>query len=141
MEGASLVRACSLPGLQEIAVMSYHDKNDNLKMDTNWIGYPEEGAAASNGARGGPLGGPKWSDAKVAVVDVHMRRPQDAGHARRALQWRGEASAEHAHIVRERTHAPTLAGERCVQQIEAARIGRGVRRRRALDAQSIARII
>ena len=23
----------------EIAVMSYHDKNDNLKMDTNWIGY------------------------------------------------------------------------------------------------------
>ena len=52
----------------EIAVMSYHDKNDNLKMDTNWIGYPEEGAAASNGARGGPLGGPKWSDAKVAVA-------------------------------------------------------------------------
>ena len=29
---------------------------------------PEEGAAASNGARGGPLGGPKWSDAKVAVA-------------------------------------------------------------------------
>ena len=42
----------------EIAVISYYDKNDNLKMDTNWIGYPEEGAAASNGARGGRWAGP-----------------------------------------------------------------------------------
>ncbi|MGH6990934.1 MAG: DUF2141 domain-containing protein [Stellaceae bacterium] len=33
------------------AVGCYHDENSNHKFDTNWIGYPLEGYALSNGIR------------------------------------------------------------------------------------------
>jgi uncharacterized protein (DUF2141 family) len=35
----------------EYAVGAYHDENGNGKLDTNFIGWPEEGYALSNGIR------------------------------------------------------------------------------------------
>lgn len=45
----------------------FHDKNNNRKIDTNWIGIPKEGVAATNNAEG-TLGPPKWKDAKFDVA-------------------------------------------------------------------------
>ena len=45
------------------AVAAYHDENANGKLDTNWIGIPREGTAASNNAKGF-MGPPKFRDAR-----------------------------------------------------------------------------
>jgi len=46
------------------AVMAHHDEDKDGKLDTNFIGMPQEGVCATNGATGGPFGGPKWKIAK-----------------------------------------------------------------------------
>ena len=53
------------------AFLVLHDENGNSRLNTNWIGMPTEGLAASRGAKGGPFGGPSWSDAKFPVSTVH----------------------------------------------------------------------
>jgi uncharacterized protein (DUF2141 family) len=50
------------------AIMLIDDENNNGKLDTNFLGIPSEGCGASNGAAGGPFGGPKWDDAKFDVT-------------------------------------------------------------------------
>ena len=37
----------------------------HAQLDTDFLGIPVEGVGVSNGAKGGPSGGPKWADAKV----------------------------------------------------------------------------
>lgn len=48
------------------AVSSFHDKNDNGKMDTNFMGVPKEDYATSNDAKGF-MGPPKFKDAKFTI--------------------------------------------------------------------------
>lgn len=48
------------------AVSAFHDENSNGKLDTNFMGVPREGVAASNDARG-RLGPPKFDDAAFQV--------------------------------------------------------------------------
>lgn len=48
------------------AVASFHDENGNHKLDSNFIGIPTEGLAASNDARGS-FGPPKFRDAKFPL--------------------------------------------------------------------------
>lgn len=48
------------------AVAFFHDRNDNGKLDTNFMGIPTEGTGASNNAEGF-LGPPKFKDAKFTV--------------------------------------------------------------------------
>jgi len=50
------------------AVGAYHDENGNGKLDTNFIGYPIEGYALSNGVRA-VLSRPRFADAAFAVGD------------------------------------------------------------------------
>ena len=59
-----------VPSGIDVAVFVLHDKDSDGRADT-FFGYPTEGMAVSNGARGGPFGGPKFSDAAVPTdVDV-----------------------------------------------------------------------
>ena len=48
------------------AISSYHDKNDNGALDTNFLGIPKESTVSSNNApaRFGP---PSWEDAKFSI--------------------------------------------------------------------------
>ena len=48
----------------EYAIAIMHDMDKNFKMDTTFIGIPNEDLGISNNAKGGPLGGPKWKVAK-----------------------------------------------------------------------------
>lgn len=48
------------------AISSFHDKNDNGKLDTNFIGIPKEPYAFSNNAKGS-FGPPKFRSAKFAI--------------------------------------------------------------------------
>lgn len=41
----------------EFALLVVHDLKKKGKLDINLIGMPRDGVAASNGAKGGPLGG------------------------------------------------------------------------------------
>ncbi|PCC69785.1 Uncharacterized conserved protein, DUF2141 family [Nannocystis exedens] len=50
----------------EYAFAVVHDENGNNAMDTNWVGIPKEGFAASNNAKG-RFGPPKYRDAKFRV--------------------------------------------------------------------------
>lgn len=50
------------------AIGAYHDENANGKLDTNFIGYPIEGYALSNGIRA-VISRPRFADAAVAVGD------------------------------------------------------------------------
>lgn len=62
-----------VPSGSEVGVFVLHDKNNDGRASTDWLGMPEEGMTASNGARGGfpvghPCGGdPCWDEAKMAV--------------------------------------------------------------------------
>lgn len=59
------VRLLDLPhGDYAIAIL--HDMDKDLEADTNFIGIPREDLGVSNNAKGGPLGGPKWSAAKFS---------------------------------------------------------------------------
>jgi len=48
------------------AVSSFYDKNDNGKLDTNFLGIPKEPTAMSNNAKGS-FGPPKFKDAKFKI--------------------------------------------------------------------------
>ena len=52
--------------LGPLAVATFHDENDNGKLDFNFIGIPKEGTGASNNAAS-PFGAPKFIDAKVSL--------------------------------------------------------------------------
>jgi uncharacterized protein (DUF2141 family) len=54
------------PGLY--AVGAYHDENGNGKLDTNFIGYPVEGYALSNGIRA-VVSRPRFATAAFKVVE------------------------------------------------------------------------
>ena len=46
----------------DYAISLFHDENDNNKMDTNFLGIPNEAYGCSNNAKGF-MGPPKWEDA------------------------------------------------------------------------------
>ena len=50
----------------EYAISAYHDKNNNTKLDTNFMGIPKEDVACSNNAKG-VMGPPKYEDAKFQI--------------------------------------------------------------------------
>lgn len=54
------------PGIY--AVGAYHDENANHRLDTNFIGYPIEGYALSNGIRA-VISRPRFVDASFSVPD------------------------------------------------------------------------
>ncbi len=60
------------------AVGAYHDENGNNRFDTNFIGYPAEGYALSNGVRA-IISRPRFADAAFAVggdgkhVSLHIK--------------------------------------------------------------------
>jgi len=56
------------------AISSFHDKNNNGKMDTNFLGIPKEPVACSNNAKGS-FGPPKFKDAKFSITDnkTHLK--------------------------------------------------------------------
>ena len=51
------------------AISSFYDKNDNGKMDTNFLGIPKEPVALSNNAKG-KFGPPKYRDAKFNISNT-----------------------------------------------------------------------
>ena len=59
------------PGMY--AVGAYHDENNNGRLDTNFIGYPTEGYALSNGIRA-VISRPRFIDAAFTVGgdDAHV---------------------------------------------------------------------
>ena len=48
------------------AISAFHDKNNNKKMDTNFVGIPKEPTGCSNGATGF-MGPPKYKNAKFEL--------------------------------------------------------------------------
>lgn len=50
----------------EYAVSIYHDENNNGKLDTGFMGIPNEDYASSNNAKGF-MGPPKYADAKFQI--------------------------------------------------------------------------
>ncbi len=50
------------------AVSLIHDENNNRKLETNWIGIPDEGVGISRNAKG-TMGPPDYDDAKFTVRD------------------------------------------------------------------------
>lgn len=50
------------------AISSFHDENDNKKMDTNFFGIPKEPIGISNNAKGF-MGPPKFKDAKFQLTE------------------------------------------------------------------------
>ncbi|MEQ9092370.1 MAG: DUF2141 domain-containing protein [Balneola sp.] len=52
----------------EYAIAVYHDKNENGKIDTNFLGIPKEDYGFSNNARG-RFGPASWQDSKFKVED------------------------------------------------------------------------
>ena len=64
-EGRAKVEFTDLPkGIY--AVSSFHDENDNGKLDTNWVGIPKEPNACSNNAKAS-FGPPEFKDAKFSL--------------------------------------------------------------------------
>jgi len=57
----------------EYAIAVMHDMDKDLKMDTNWVGIPDEDLGVSNNVKGGPLGGPKWGVAKFSHKSGEQR--------------------------------------------------------------------
>ncbi|MDX5950255.1 DUF2141 domain-containing protein, partial [Azospirillum brasilense] len=54
------------------AVQSFHDENQNLELDRNFLGLPKEGVGFSNDApmRFGP---PRYADATLTVTEPITR--------------------------------------------------------------------
>lgn len=50
----------------QYALSLFHDENKNGRLDTNWIGIPNEGLGMSNNAKGS-FGPPKFEDAAFIV--------------------------------------------------------------------------
>lgn len=53
-------------GAGDYAISTFHDENDNSKLDTNFLGIPNEPYGFSNDARGS-FGPPSFEKAKVKV--------------------------------------------------------------------------
>ena len=53
------------------ALACFHDENGNGKLDTNWLGIPNEGMVASNHAKG-HFGPPKFDDAKFVFAPPNL---------------------------------------------------------------------
>jgi uncharacterized protein (DUF2141 family) len=53
------------------AVAAYHDENGNGKLDTNFLGIPSEGVAASNDAKG-TMGPPSFDKAKLSIATADL---------------------------------------------------------------------
>jgi len=75
--GGKATLTFDVTGTEEIAIAVIHDENDNAKLDTNFIGIPNEGLGSTRDAKGF-MGPPKWKDAKVRVsngltLDVPIR--------------------------------------------------------------------
>ncbi|MCP4868639.1 MAG: DUF2141 domain-containing protein [Proteobacteria bacterium] len=51
----------------DYALSLCHDLDGDGELRTNFLGIPREDVAISNGAKGGPAGGPKWEVAAFAV--------------------------------------------------------------------------
>jgi uncharacterized protein (DUF2141 family) len=49
----------------EYAVYSFHDENNDKKLNTTWYGKPTEGVAVSNNAKGSIAGPPSFEAAKL----------------------------------------------------------------------------
>jgi uncharacterized protein (DUF2141 family) len=65
--GTTVFQLPALPaGVYAVSVL--HDENNNGKMDTNWVGMPNEGYGASNDAPA-RLGPPKFEDAKFRLSE------------------------------------------------------------------------
>jgi uncharacterized protein (DUF2141 family) len=70
--------ACTFdePRAGTYAVAFIHDENENGKLDTNFLGIPNEGIGASNDAKA-TFGPPKWDDAKfvhalgLQALEIH----------------------------------------------------------------------
>lgn len=64
------------PGIY--AIVAWHDRNNDNKVDQNWLGIPQEGVGFSNDPGLG-VHGPRFSDSAVTiepdggVVGVHMK--------------------------------------------------------------------
>ena len=54
--------------LGSYAISTYHDENDNDKLDKNIVGIPKEAYGFSNDATGF-MGPPKWEDAKFDLKE------------------------------------------------------------------------
>ena len=54
----------------EYAVFAVHDLKNKGKLDTNFFGMPRDGMVCSNGAKGGPGGGPKFRAAKLDLSSI-----------------------------------------------------------------------
>ncbi len=52
----------------EYALAVFHDLDGDGKLATTFLGVPDEDLAISRNAKGGPLGGPKWANAKVELI-------------------------------------------------------------------------
>ena len=61
--------SCVFEGLLigEYAISVFHDKNNNNKLDTNFMGIPKEPYAVSNNAKSF-MGPPKYEDAKFKIT-------------------------------------------------------------------------
>ncbi|MCS7019265.1 MAG: DUF2141 domain-containing protein [Cytophagales bacterium] len=57
----------------EYAFALLHDENNNGKMDTNLLGIPKEGYAASNNAKNA-MGAPRYVDAKFTLDKAEIRQ-------------------------------------------------------------------
>jgi len=66
------VRFSDLP-YGDYAVAVLHDMDKDLEADASFIGIPREDLGVSNNAKGGPLGGPKWSAAKFSHREEETR--------------------------------------------------------------------
>lgn len=64
-EGSTTFSISNLP-VGEYGVQVMHDRNDNGKLDSNFIGIPNEPWAFSNNATGN-MGPPKWRDVKFEL--------------------------------------------------------------------------
>lgn len=53
------------------AVSVHHDENDDDKVNTNWIGIPNEGLGSSNDAKGN-FGPPSFDDAKFELNKMKL---------------------------------------------------------------------
>lgn len=51
----------------EYALAVFHDKNENKKVDTNWLGIPTEKVGFSKG-KIGPFGPPRYKDCTFTLI-------------------------------------------------------------------------
>lgn len=70
--GASIVSFTDVPD-GTYAISSYHDENDNDKLDMNFLGIPKEDVGSSNNAQA-LMGPPKWEDAKFEIKGESIKQ-------------------------------------------------------------------